>query len=211
MFWRRQKQRTSRRSPSRAMSRCCPQWLCMYVLLSGWRRGLCGVGGHHSVVHVGYVCVVVCTRTISIRERFGRPSGSPLFAETPRAPRGLRHVDWARRRPAEVEFTSPSWCLASRPCAGAPTRPRVGSGSAEDARGRGSSEVLTHLADALSLRGVSRRADALRPGCTNSGVALRSPRHASIPAGALVDREVERRHAAVIRHSLSRCGICGGF
>ena len=61
------------------------------------------------LLYIGYVCVVVCSRTISYENDSGDESGSPLFAEAPSAPRGLRSpLDWARRRPAEVELASPS-------------------------------------------------------------------------------------------------------
>merc|ERR1711965_1200203 len=61
------------------------------------------------LLYIGYVCVVVCSRTVSYENDSGDESGAPLFAAAPSAPRGLRSpLDWARRRPAEVELASPS-------------------------------------------------------------------------------------------------------
>ena len=108
------------------------------------------------LLYIGYVCVVVCSRTISYDNDSGDESGSPLFAEAPAAPRGLRSpLDWARRRPAEVELASPSEVPRIPPV-------RRGSDAAslwdqdetadEDRQG-----LLggTDTEDALSLRGVS--------------------------------------------------------
>lgn len=153
------------------------------------------------VLYAGYVGVVVCSRTVSYDNDSGEDEGgSPLMV--PDVPRGVRApLDWARRRPAEVELVSPTE---------APVLPPVRRGSAasmwdDTPEGDAAEDRLLGgtADDALSLRGVS--CDATTP---YDRVVLIAEwpfavlRHASIPPATFDPR---RWNADVRRLSATSC------